>query len=248
MQPCGASSLRLGEREPDDRRLGQVVERREPVVRRRCTRACRRSSRPRGRPAGGSAARSAKWLVMRWVSIARRSIRRPPSRSCSHTGVFHSASFSPPQMSLTSTSSRPCSASMRCDERLDLRRLEVVDRDRDARRRRRRRRARRSPRSSPAGRTPSAARASCGRCSRPSRPPRPARPRCRARRRASRPRRAPPCPSSGPNSCAHPSRGAGTARGRRTAHAPARREHERAAGELHRAERLAERRRTRARP
>ena len=41
------------------------------------------------------------------------SIRSPLSRSCSHTGALHSNSSSPPQMSLTSTSSRPRSSSIR---------------------------------------------------------------------------------------------------------------------------------------
>ena len=75
---------------------------------------------------------SAKWLVTRWVSTARRSRRRPASRSCSHSGVSHSNSFSPPQMSLTSTSSRPWSESMRWTSASHLARLEVVDGHRDA--------------------------------------------------------------------------------------------------------------------
>ena len=53
------------------------------------------------------------------------------SRSCSHTGVSHSKRCSAPQMSLTSTSSRPVGLDAR-DQRRDLRRVEVVDRDRDA--------------------------------------------------------------------------------------------------------------------
>ena len=76
---------------------------------------------------------------MRWVSIARRRMRRPSSRSCSQIGVSHSAgpplSSSAPQMSLTSTSMWPCSSRTRVGERRHLRRVEVVDRDRDPRRR-----------------------------------------------------------------------------------------------------------------
>ena len=52
-------------------------------------------------------------------------------------------------MSLTRTSRRPCSASMRATRAADLRGIEVVDRDRDPLARRPRSRARRSPRSSP---------------------------------------------------------------------------------------------------
>ena len=147
--------LALRERQPDHRRLGQVVERREPVVRRVVlgVPSVISTTSPPGRRI--SSAR-AKWLVIRCVSIARRSIRSPLSRSCSQTGLFHSASCSPPQMSLTRTSSRPCSASIRCDERLDLRRIQMVDPTAipspPAASP-----ARRSPRSSPAGRTPIAA-------------------------------------------------------------------------------------------
>src|SRR6266571_3550437 len=51
--------------------------------------------------------------VIRWVSRPLRSARRPLSRSCSHSG-FHSIHWSPPQVSSTSTSSRPpCSPSIR---------------------------------------------------------------------------------------------------------------------------------------
>ena len=57
------------------------------------------------------------WLVMRWVSIASRSSRRPRPRSCSHTGLLHSNRCSAPQTSLTSTSSRPWSPSMRSARR-----------------------------------------------------------------------------------------------------------------------------------
>ena len=120
--------------------------------------------------------------------------RRPFSRSCSHSGVSHSNSRSPPQMSLTRTSRRPCSASIRSHERGDLLGARGGRPARRSRCRPRRSPARRSPRSSPAGRTPSAARASCARCSRRSRRPRRARRRSRARRRASRRRRAPPSP------------------------------------------------------
>ena len=65
--------------------------------------------------------------------MARRSIRRPASRSCSHSGASHSKSFSPPQMSLTSTSRRPCSASMRATSASTCVGLEVVGRDGDPR-------------------------------------------------------------------------------------------------------------------
>ena len=74
--------------------------------------------------------------MIRCVSIARRRMRRPASRSCSQIGVSQSAgpplSTSPPQMSLTSTSRRPWSRSMRAGEGLHLGRVEVVDGDRDA--------------------------------------------------------------------------------------------------------------------
>ena len=40
-------------------------------------------------------------------------MRSPAERSCFQIGAFQSISFSPPHTSLTSTSSLPCSASMR---------------------------------------------------------------------------------------------------------------------------------------
>ena len=78
---------------------------------------------------------SAWWLVIE-VRLDRQAQQaQPVGEVVLPHRLFHSKSFSPPQMSLTSTSSRPCSASMRCDERRDLLGLEVVDLHGDARRR-----------------------------------------------------------------------------------------------------------------
>jgi hypothetical protein len=127
---------------------------------------------------------SAKWLVIKCVSIARRRIRSPFSRSCSHTGVSHSNSSSPPQMSLTRTSS-PLSASIRCTSAstcagsrwststaIPLPPAAVTR--------------------SAGGRTPNFAPWSFGRCNRRWRRPRRARLPCPVRRRGSRPPRVPP--------------------------------------------------------
>ena len=73
---------------------------------------------------------NAKWLVMAWVSTARRSVRRPFSRSDSQTVLFHSI-FVAPQMSFTRMWSPRCS--LRCGRPApDLFRNELVDLDRDA--------------------------------------------------------------------------------------------------------------------
>ena len=79
-----------------------------------------------------------------------RSRRRPLSRSWSQTGLSHSNSSSPPQMSLTSTSSRPWSARMRSTSAFTCIVLEVVRGHGDARPARLGDELRRSPRSSPA--------------------------------------------------------------------------------------------------
>ena len=80
---------------------------------RHCIRRCRPSPRPAARPGRSISSGSAWCAVIRCVSMPSRSMRRPFSRLCSQTGLFHSNSFSPPQMSLTRMSSRPCSARMR---------------------------------------------------------------------------------------------------------------------------------------
>ena len=92
---------------------------------------------------------------MAWVSTPSRRRCRPASRSDSQTVAFHSIAVWP-QMSLTSTSSRPCSASMRSTSS----RTSSAPGGRPRRRcpgRRRRRPAQRSPRSSRAGPSPTAA-------------------------------------------------------------------------------------------
>ena len=55
-----------------------------------------------------------------------RSIRSPPSRSCSHSGLPHWAYRSPPKMSLTSTSRRPRSARTRATRSRDRVDVEMV--------------------------------------------------------------------------------------------------------------------------
>src|SRR5262245_27437915 len=54
----------------------------------------------------------AKWLVMACVSTASRRVRKPVSRSDSHTDLFHSILVAP-QILFTRMCRLPCSLSMR---------------------------------------------------------------------------------------------------------------------------------------
>ena len=70
------------------------------------------------RPALRSTISGAPWrLVMMWLCTARSSISSPLAVDSSQNGNPHSLSSSPPQMSFTSTSSRPCSARIRPNSR-----------------------------------------------------------------------------------------------------------------------------------
>ena len=153
-----AELVRLGERQPDDGGLGEVVEGRDAVVGRVVLGACRRSSRPPARRAARISSGSAWWLVMRWVSTARRSSRRPfvevvlPDRRVPLEELLAAPDVVDEHV-------EPAAARRRCarTSARDLRRARDGRRHGDARRRRPRSPARRSPRWSPGGRTPSAA-------------------------------------------------------------------------------------------
>ena len=111
--------LRKGQ--PIDGHFRQIVENRDSVV--RCVVSAVPSVTSMSSPPGLSMSRGSRWWeVIRCVSIASRSIRRPSLRLCFQIGVFQSAgppfSNSPPQMSLTSTSMWPCSFRIRSARRL----------------------------------------------------------------------------------------------------------------------------------
>ena len=70
------------------------------------------------RPAPRSTISGAPWrLVMMWLWTARSSSFCPWVTETAQKGEPHSVSASPPQMSLTSTSSRPSSARTRSNSR-----------------------------------------------------------------------------------------------------------------------------------